>query len=40
MKNNRLNIGGDYVDINAIRLKEKLDFGQPRGLRVDNRPKP
>jgi len=27
MKNNRLNIGGDYVDINAIKLKEKLDFG-------------
>jgi hypothetical protein len=34
-----MNLGGTFVDINAIRMKEKLDFGQSTGLRRDNRPK-
>lgn len=28
------------VDINAIKMKEKLDFGQTNGLRRDNKPVP
>ena len=36
----RLNLISDKVDINAIKFKEKLDFGGSNGFRRDQKPKP
>lgn len=39
-KGSRMNLITQNVDINLIKQKEKLDFGQQNGLRKDMRPLP
>ncbi len=38
IKGSRMNLITTNVDINAIKMKEKLDFGQTGVMRRDNRP--
>lgn len=38
IKGSRMNLITSNVDINQIKMMEKLDFGQSGGLRRDNRP--
>ncbi len=40
VQGSRLNLISDKVDINAIKMKERLDFGSKGGFKHDTRPKP
>ena len=40
LKSQRLNLITSNIDVNAIKMKEKLDFGKPNGFRRENQPKP